>query len=139
MRVRRAAAAVPSDFHPVLARMFAEVAGSNGKGARGRARETSKGKTAGGCVHPTFVCEAENESRLKEGTQRSERNFTTSVAATAESDGATLMRSFPNAFFRKRSPHFHGLIVEDGRRSFLIFKFIGVQFPQGPRLHFATY
>ena len=87
MRVRRAA--VPSDFHPVLARMFAEVAGSNGKGASGRARETSKGKTAGGCVHPTFVCEAENESRLKEGTQRSSGwNFTTSVA-TADTDGAT--------------------------------------------------
>ena len=89
MRVRRAAAAVPSDFHPVLARMFAEVAGSNGKGACERGRRQGE-KTAGGCVHPTFVCEAENESRLKEGTQRSGRNFTTSVAATADSDGETL-------------------------------------------------
>ena len=72
MRVRRAAAAVPSDFHPVLARMFAEVAGSNGKGAS----EGDKGeKTAdsSASVHPTFVCEAENESRLKEGTQRMQR------------------------------------------------------------------
>ena len=97
MRVWRAA--VPSDFHPVLARMFAEVAGSNGKGAS--ERETGKGKTAGGCVHPTFVCEAENESRLKEGTQRSGRNFTTSVAATADSDGATLMSAFQMHLLRK--------------------------------------
>ena len=47
--------------------MFAEVAGSNGKGAS----EGDKGENSGS-VHPTFVCEAENESRLKEGTRRTE-------------------------------------------------------------------
>ena len=35
--------------------------------------EGDKGKTADSSVHPTFVCEAENESRLKEGTQRMQR------------------------------------------------------------------
>ena len=70
----------------------------------------------------------------KEGTQRSGRNFTTSVAATADSDGATLMRSFPNAFFS--TVHF---FKDGGWNSTIPFiKFICVQISQGQRLHFAT-
>ena len=53
---------VPSDFHPVLARMFAEVAGSNGK--EGAKEGGDNNASVRPSVHPTFVCEAENESQL---------------------------------------------------------------------------